>query len=218
MNIQCRVYRHTIHVHVATYRTHIHMNSLTLTRRRGSGQHPEQRPDNRPLVRPQPNLAPPGDNPHSPRSHHTTHTHSHSPPPKRPHPANPTTSSGRRVNRQWPCPSHNQLLAAPLHYPLLPPDLSRATHPVTASTTANANVTTITCSTMFFAERMKVLKEVKQKIAMVQHEQSRSMRLNGGNKYIIRGPSSHYRARRLYSTLPQVWPWPPFKPLANRRH
>ena len=44
---------------------------------------------------------------------------------------------------------------------------------------------------------MKVLKEVKQKIAMVQPEQNRSMRLNGGNKYIIRGPNSTYWARRL---------------------
>ena len=80
----------------------------------------------------------------------TLPTHTRTLRPSRPHPANPTTSSGRRVNRQWPCPSHNQLLAAPLHYPLLPPDLSRATHPVTASTTANANATTITCSTMVF--------------------------------------------------------------------
>ena len=149
MDIHCRVYRHTIHVQVATYRTHIHMNSLTLTRRRGSGQHPEQRPDNRPLVRLQPNPAP-GDHPHSPRSHHTTRTHTRTIRTPRPHPANPATSSGRRVNRQWPCHSHNHLLATPLHHPLPPSDWSRATHPVTTSTTANTTVTTIACSTMVF--------------------------------------------------------------------
>ena len=141
MNIHCRVYRHSVHVHVATYRTHIHMNSLTLTRRRGSGQHPEQRPDNRPLVRLQPNPAP-GDHPHSPRSHHPPHTHTRTIRTPRPHPANPTTSSGRRVNRQWPCNSHNQLIATPLHHPLLPS--------VTTATTASVTATTFTCSTMAF--------------------------------------------------------------------
>ena len=149
----------------------------------------------------------------------TLPTHHRTLRPSRPHPATPTTSSGRRVNRQWPCPSHNQFLAAPLHYPLLQPDLSRATHPVTTSTTANANATTITCSTMvFFGTDEGVEEGQTEDRDGRQHEQNRSRRLNGGNKYIIRGPSSHYRARRLYSTLPQVWPWPPFLPSANRRH
>ena len=187
MNIHCRVYRHTIHAHVATYRTHIHMNSLTLTRRRGSGQHPEQRPDNRPLVRLQPNPAP-GDNPHSPRSHHTTHTHTRTIRTPRPHPANPATSSGRRVNRQWPCNSHNQLIATPLHHPLLPS--------VTTATTASVTATTITCSTMaFFSERMKA-GQTEDRDGR-QHEQNRSRRLNGGTQYIIRGPNSRYWAGRL---------------------